>query len=334
MVNDLSKADKNIIQPNSIGVQTQPTCYLCGEHGKTLYSNLIDYLFGAPGKWTLKQCSNANCDLIWLDPMPTLEQIGKAYQNYYTHTQSSNTRQSHPTRIIRTILNKISIVSLGLRVERRRYKCMYLDHLPAGRLLEVGCGNGKRLARMRALGWEVTGQEIDTVASEHVRQKGINVHVGSLETMDASEKYDAVIMSHVIEHVHDPIALLTTCHRMLKKDGLLVLLTPNAASYGHRKFGATWRGLEPPRHLHLFTCETLIQISQKAGFKHRHCRTTPVSAFTIGQSSLPSTETAKSEGQLMTTRDVLRGFWFQLTASSTFLTDKASGEECVLIATK
>ncbi|SFE72989.1 bifunctional 2-polyprenyl-6-hydroxyphenol methylase/3-demethylubiquinol 3-O-methyltransferase UbiG [Nitrosomonas sp. Nm166] len=328
--------NNKIAQPDQIGVEAKSVCYLCGKHGILFYRNLVDCLFGAPGKWTFRKCSDPECGLIWLDPRPTLAEIGKAYRTYYTHGQANNAQQTRPARIARTILHTMSIFLLGLRAERRRYKCMYLDQIPSGRLLEVGCGSGKRLVRLQALGWDVTGQEIDPVAAEHVRKvKGIDVHVGPLETMEVAEKYDAVIMSHVIEHVHDPIALLATCrNHMLKENGLLVLLTPNAESYGHHKFGATWRGLEPPRHLHLFTCKTLIQISQKAGFHRQHCWTTPVGADGIGQSSSLSAETIKQGHLLITTCDVLRGFWFQIAASLVFLTDKNSGEECVLMATK
>lgn len=73
--------------------------------------------------------------------------------------------------------------------------------------------------------------------------------------MDTPGEFDVVILSHVIEHLHDPVALLKMCHLLLEKNGLLVLLTPNVASYGHRKFGAGWCGLESPRHIHLFTCK-------------------------------------------------------------------------------
>ena len=332
---DMRSLNKITMRKDPIGTEPQSVCYLCGKDGKTLYRNLIDHLFGAPGEWAFKQCSDPNCGLVWLDPRPVLSEIGKAYQNYYTHGQANNAQQTRLARIIRPVLHTMSIVLLGLRIERRRYKRMYLDQIPTGRLLEVGCGNGKRLARMQALGWDVTGQEIDPVASEYVRTvRGIHVHVGPLETMNAPEKYDVVIMSHVIEHVHDPIALLTTCYQMLKENGLLVLLTPNAASYGHRKFCAAWRGLEPPRHLHLFACKTLIQVAQRAGFDRNQCWTTPIGADGIGQRSLLSEETTQGGRQLITTRDVLRGFWFQLAASQVFRADKNSGEECVLMATK
>lgn len=327
--------NKRIMQFDQIGTETQSVCYLCGKQGMLFYRNLVDCLFGAPGEWTFRKCPDPDCALIWLDPRPTPTDVGKAYRNYYTHGQTNNTQQTRPARIIRAILHKISIIMLGLRAERRRYKCMYLDKIPPGRLLEVGCGNGKRLARLKALGWDVTGQEIDPVAAGYVRKvRDIDVHVGLLETMEAVEKYDVVIMSHVIEHAHDPIALLAACNRALKENGLLILLTPNAASYGHRRFGAAWRGLEPPRHLHLFTCTTLLQISQKAGFNRQSCWTTPVGADGIGQGSLPLEQAMQGDHRLITIRDILRGFRFQLAASLIFRKDKNSGEECVLIATK
>ena len=320
---------------NEIETESNGECYLCGNVGKVVYHNLTDTLFGAPGKWTLKACTGANCGLLWLDPRPTVEDIGKAYRRYYTHGNVNDARPSYGIRLIRAILHGMSTHLLGLRSERRRYKCMYLDKTPPGRLLEVGCGNGKRLARMRALGWEVMGQEIDPVAAEYARtQKGIPVHLGSLETLDEPNEYDAVIVSHVIEHVHDPVDLLRNCYRLLKKDGLLLMLTPNAESFGHRRFGSAWRGLEPPRHLHLFTCKTLTQLGQRAGFSHQRVWTTSVGAFGIGQQSRTSDEIPQQEGSFLSLRDVFRGFWFQLAARLILLKHPDSGEECVLIAVK
>ncbi|MCH9639632.1 MAG: class I SAM-dependent methyltransferase [Betaproteobacteria bacterium] len=324
------------MQQDRIATEIRPSCYLCGNDGEVLYQNLVDHLFGAPGEWNFKKCSNLDCGFIWLDPMPTVGEIGKAYKNYYTHDQSKNTRWTLLAKIFRGLFHKPSIALLRMHAERKRYKCMYLDQVPAGRLLEVGCGSGKRLARMKALGWNVMGQEIDPAAAHYVQKKwSIDVHLGSLETMSLpEEKYDVIIMSHVIEHVHDPVGLLSTCRNLLKNNGLLAMLTPNAESYGHHKFGKAWRGLEPPRHLHLFTCETLVQVSQEAGFSHQHCWTTSVSAYGIGQGSQLSSQRVCGEERLITLRDVLRGLSFQFSAGWKFRKDKSSGEECVLMATK
>lgn len=323
------------MQMERIDTEFNGICCLCGSRGRVLYRHLTDTLFGAPGEWTLKMCTGADCGLLWLDPRPAINDIGKAYRQYYTHGSGNDAGQSRGVRLVRTILHGMSIRFLGLRGERRRYKCIYLDKTLPGRLLEVGCGNGKRLARMKALGWDVMGQEIDPVAAVYARtRKGIPVHLGSLEAIDQPGEYDAVIVSHVIEHVHDPIDLLRNCSRLLRKNGMLIILTPNAASYGHRKFGSHWRGLEPPRHLHLFSTKTLARLTQKAGFNDLRVWTTPVGAYGIGQQSRVPGKTLQPGCGSASLRDVLRGFWFQVAARLIFLIDRDSGEECVLIGFK
>ncbi len=324
------------MQEDLIAVEAQPTCCLCGHAGEWLYDGLDDDLFGAPGKWSFKRCLNTVCGHIWLDPAPARDDISKAYQNYYTHGQSSGVQYTWLARIVRSILHPVSIRLLRMRNERHQYKYMYLDQMPAGRLLEVGCGNGKRLARLRDLGWEVMGQEVDVLAAKHVSEKyKIDVHLGPLQTLPSNfEKFDVVIMSHVIEHVYDPVALMTACHHLLKKNGLLVLMTPNTDSYGHRKFGKLWRGLEPPRHLHLFTCKTLVQIVKSAGFKRQNCWTVAVGANGIGQGSKKPAKRTACGSRVFTVRDVLRGIWFQIAATLILKKAKDSGEECVLTAIK
>src|SRR5208283_4697550 len=113
-----------------------------------------------------------------------------------------------------------------------------------------GCGDGRFLALMRDAGWDVYGIEPDPVAAKVAqRELGTSVTVGALEDAGfPDEAFDAVTLSHVIEHVHDPVALLAECRRVLKPDGSVVIVTPNIRSLGHQKFQSLWRGLEPPRH--------------------------------------------------------------------------------------
>jgi SAM-dependent methyltransferase len=79
--------------------------------------------------------------------------------------------------------------------------------------------------------------------------------------------FDAVTMSHVIEHVYDPESLLRTALGLLKPNGTLVCVTPNVLSDNHLQFGRSWRDLDPPRHLQLFTPDALENLARHAGFR-------------------------------------------------------------------
>jgi ubiquinone/menaquinone biosynthesis C-methylase UbiE len=143
---------------------------------------------------------------------------------------------------------------------------MYLSNVSPGRLLEIGFGSGQFLKKMQLCGWEVEGVDFDSKAVEGVKKRyGFNVHVGSLESIGYPDNsFDAITMSHVIEHVHDPVALLKECYRILKPTGYLVAVTPNINSWGHKKFEENWIHLDPPRHLHLFSDSTLRRCAIQA----------------------------------------------------------------------
>ena len=135
-------------------------------------------------------------------------------------------------------------------------------------LIDVGCGRGDFLARMKSLGWNVLGIEPDPVSSELACARGIAVYNGRLEEAGlACGVADQVTLNHVLEHADDPAGLLKECRRVLRPGGRLVLYTPNAESLGHRWFGQAWRGLEPPRHLFVFSPQALRSALEAASFR-------------------------------------------------------------------
>lgn len=331
---------------NEIRSRPCPDCCLCGTPGRPLYSGLRDRLFGAPGEWNLKKCPNPDCRLVWLDPIPLEEDIGQAYRNYYTHRPGDADIESSEAlhkmlNLARSILRgiyKVSVRATPIYYERKKLFLMYLDKTKPGRLLDVGCGDGQRLVQFRKLGWEVEGQEVDPKSAEYASSThGIPVHLGFLEDLrfpDAA--FDAITMNHVIEHVHDPVALLAECRRVLRPGGALVAVTPNVESYEHKHFGSHWRGLEPPRHLHVFSQRSLRKVASKAGFGKRDTWTTAANTqiFAMGSLALRRYsyyQTGKRQNGL--SRHAL-AVGHQLWTSAVNLRNKDSGEECVLKATK
>ena len=148
-----------------------------------------------------------------------------------------------------------------------------MRHLPppwrGAKLLDLGCGNGQFLEWARDMGWQVFGADPDPHAVAIAMGHGIDVRVGGIEQFDEEEpQFDVITLSHVIEHLHDPIAELKSVHRLLKPNGTIWIDTPNLDSIGHADFGSSWRGLEPPRHLVLFTRRSLQFALENTGFRN------------------------------------------------------------------
>jgi SAM-dependent methyltransferase len=146
---------------------------------------------------------------------------------------------------------------------------MFMSSAETGTLLDIGCGDGKFLNFMAQRGWRVAGVDFDAEAVSHARNVyGLDVHIGTAQScVSSGRRYDVVTASHVIEHVAEPLQFLEQCRRLLQPGGRIILRTPNAQSFGHRIYGAAWRGLEPPRHLQIFTLPALSACARAAGLR-------------------------------------------------------------------
>lgn len=269
---------------NSISSEPRLSCDLCGATGEIAQSGIRDPDGQLDGTWSFRRCSNAACGIYWLDPAPPPQELWKAYATYHTHTRKTSGRFGRALLSLVHRFIKLGFwplwISNGLKREADDLRFMTLANEPAGKLLDVGCGGGRLLNRMKKRGWQVEGTDFDAQAAQRVSSRyGIKAHVGDLPQCQLPENnFDAITMSQAIEHLYDPKANLRECLRLLKPGGLLVLTTPNVHSIGAEKFGANWRGWEAPRHLHLFSVASLQKLVQQLGFEVIDARTYTCSA--------------------------------------------------------
>ena len=311
-----------------------PNCFLCGATGELLYANLSDRLSETPGVWQMKRCPQTSCGLLWLDPMPEEQDLPLLYQGYFTHQDKPQAIRGFARSVTHGIYRALLWVT-GLTHQRDELFSLYLRGTQPGRLLDVGCGDGGRLARWQTMGWEVEGQEVDAAAAERAHSlHGLRVHLGTLSDIALPDSsFDVVTMSHVVEHVPDPLALLQECRRILKSGGQLIAVTPNVNSLGHHQFGSDWMWLDPPRHLHLFSPTTLRELGVRAGFRFPQTWTTAANAQFLAEGSLYIQRTGRHRfGARMGLGLIVRSLLFQIRALSVHLARKDSGEECVLNA--
>jgi 2-polyprenyl-3-methyl-5-hydroxy-6-metoxy-1,4-benzoquinol methylase len=263
-------------------------CPVCGSATRTLlHAALADDSFRAvAGSWSLWRCGG--CGNGYLDPRPDRASIGQAYQRYYTHAATPTAAAPALSWRGRVRLwmedgylqrrygaprpaTALGAWLYGGLLPWRHASDTRWRHLPGPgrgrRLLDLGCGDGAFLRQAQAGGWQVQGLDPDPQAVAEARRQGLPVREGGLEALAGQAgAFDLITLSHVIEHVHDPAALLADCHRLLKPGGSLWLATPNLDAGGHALFGRHWRGLEAPRHLVLFHEDGLRRLLAAAGF--------------------------------------------------------------------
>jgi 2-polyprenyl-3-methyl-5-hydroxy-6-metoxy-1,4-benzoquinol methylase len=149
----------------------------------------------------------------------------------------------------------------------------------AASVLDLGCWDG-RLARMLAeRGKRVRGVERDAAAAERARARGVDVVTADLEAPGweralGGERFEAVVLADVVEHVRDPGALLRVVRdALLAPGGTAVLSVPNVAHGSVRlslllgDFDATETGLLDATHLRFFTRRSLLALLRDAGFR-------------------------------------------------------------------
>lgn len=270
------------------GLEACPACPACRSIARTpWFIGLSDRLFGcAPGLWTFQRC--AGCGAAYLDPRPTRDTIADAYSDYYTHASpapSAADRSGSAGKWRRALrhgyLNRRFGLSLegasslgalavplvpGLASRQRRWARLARPHDRAS-LLDVGAGSGGAVGHFRALGWDAIGVDVDPAAVTAARAAELPVTEGEITDLPGCARFDAVTMSHSLEHLHDPAGALTAAYRLLKPGGVLELTTPNANSLGRRVYGRDWLGLDPPRHLVVLTPRAVTRAVQAAGFQ-------------------------------------------------------------------
>jgi 2-polyprenyl-3-methyl-5-hydroxy-6-metoxy-1,4-benzoquinol methylase len=327
-----------------IETRPRPNCYLCGRAGELLHQGLTDFMFDAPGVWSLKKCPQHTCGLVWLDPFPVERDIPLAYQTYYTHTGGGS--QPGTLKNLRGFLynlyqtiTSIPALMVGLQREKRQLRSMFLETLTPGKLLDVGCGDGGFLNRMRQRGWSVSGVDFDKQAIASAKANyGLEVHHGDIKSPGFQEcTFDAITMNHVIEHVPAPVEVFVEARKLLKLGGRLVLATPNTASMGHSFFGQYWRGLEPPRHLHLFSRRTLAECSRRAQLDVVHNASTAANADVITGASFSILTDPKHRSQVQPAPSLsrtLKAIAFQYREHFSLKRDPDAGEEVVLVCAK
>ncbi|MEN9880935.1 MAG: hypothetical protein RLZZ308_118 [Candidatus Parcubacteria bacterium] len=262
----------------TLDIKKITTCPICANTGDVIYNSLDNSVTKIKGPWSHARCKSSSCNLVWITERPEDKDLWKLYAGYTTHFTPSIPKIEKNTfykkikdaifqnylhypnntpQYLQWFVYILKIAHPGL-IERLLASRFYIPYITNGSILDIGCGNGASLLLMQKYGWEGFGIDFDEEAIKIASSIGINSSVGGLnDHAFENESYDAILLNHVIEHIPNPKELFTECFRILKPGGTLVAITPNANSIGHKIFKHSWRGLEYPNHLQIFTPQSL-----------------------------------------------------------------------------
>jgi SAM-dependent methyltransferase len=220
----------------------QILCPVCkSSEYKFLFDRLDHTHYVTNDRFRIVRCRK--CAMVFVNPRPDPSEIAGFYP---------------------PVFYDIDISAERLLEEKRpalEARAKLLGDTKPGRLLDVGCQKGEFLHWMRLRGWEVQGVEFSETPPNVF---GLPIFYGRLEHAPfAAAFFDVVTAWAVLEHVHDPVDTLTHIARVLRPGGRAFVLVPNFRSLPAQ----VMRHDDVPRHLMMFTPDTLRRAASKAGLR-------------------------------------------------------------------
>jgi SAM-dependent methyltransferase len=128
------------------------------------------------------------------------------------------------------------------------------------------------MLELRNRGWRVRGQDVTDRFASYYETLGIPFHHGQSTDLPIEDSsLDLCTMTHVIEHLSDPAAVLAGIHSWLKPGGRLVLMTPCCGTLTAWLGGKQWYYMT--EHVQFFTPQSLMSLGQRVGLQPLYWRT-------------------------------------------------------------
>ena len=254
-------------------------CPLCFHEAASGLFQSRDRVHGLPGVFTVFQCHR--CSAVFYLPRLGDQELASYYPEIYGRYRVSRSLDKRSYRGIRRFIleNHYGYPSLkgGDPSQAKKWIALFLSlfmakdaipHRGEGKFLDIGCGGGSYLYRLKQWGWNVYGVEPSGTGAAQAQSLGLNVHHGQIQDARFPDSFfDVVRLHHVLEHLTDPRGTFREIKRVLKADGLVYITVPNTRSLNFWLFGENWYGLDIPRHVVSYSPEALKFLCDGTGFE-------------------------------------------------------------------
>lgn len=230
-------------------------CPICGSKNyKVLLRHRDDHFLkaiGYPGA-KVRVVACRRCGLVFQNPQIDLKTLEKVYPKNFRKDKALS--EKYFRIIIPDAESKMKWIERNiLNVEK-------------GTVLDIGSAAGVLLNMFKEKGWNTFGVEPTVAFAQYSQEKyGLNVEIGFFqESTLTGIEFDLITISHVLEHIVNPIEFLLIARKKLKDNGYLYVEVPNIQK---PKLRVLYSSFFASPHLFLFSPQTLKMVLAKAGFK-------------------------------------------------------------------
>jgi 2-polyprenyl-3-methyl-5-hydroxy-6-metoxy-1,4-benzoquinol methylase len=238
--------------------ESESKCSACGSRLKPQIQNIFDTRFGIENIWQICRC--VDCGINQTVPLPLAEDLKYLYETYYNFGGEKETTY---TRLRECFFSSV-FYRFWLAIDG---DISFHSVKGAGRLIDIGCNEGRGLTIYQRNGFEVEGLELNEQAATEARSLGYRIYTSLLEEFQPEDPYDVVVLSNVLEHAMNPKEMLSHVARIMKPHGQVWISCPNLKSWLRYLFGRHWINWHVPFHLFHFSEKTIENLLLSAGFR-------------------------------------------------------------------
>ncbi len=251
-------------------------CLFCGTATRVDLPRIVDNRFGSPGEYAIHAC--ASCGGKQTFPRPDAATLKGLYERWYNYGGKTDSfyASAREAFLFSPFYKLMLAVDGDVSFHSAKGK---------GRLIDIGCNEGRGLALYRRNGFAAEGLELNAHAAAAARERGFTVHETWIEDFRPAEPFDVAVLSNVLEHASDPRIMLKHVKRILRPGGEVWISLPNAESALIGLAGPDWINWHVPFHIVHFTKTRLTRLLEEEGFAVRDAKNvTP--ALWVAQSAI------------------------------------------------
>lgn len=263
----IEMAEITMSRRGSPEVVSEEECPVCHSNSYSRdCEGIFDTRFGISGDFSIFHCNG--CGLQRTFPVFSDSELKTYYERHYNFGGESDTLYTR----IRGLFLLSWFYRIWLTIDS---DVSFHSRKGKGKLLDVGCNEGRGLAIYRNNGFDAEGVEINSAAAQKARGNGFVVHStfpgNPSSRPDSREKglYDIVVLSNVLEHSTNPEKFLAEISAILKPGGELWISCPNSRSWLRSMFGKYWINWHVPFHIFHFSSKSITRLLKNNGFEVR-----------------------------------------------------------------